>query len=522
MEKPIIYRLSDPNYTIYHRAALGGLAATIRAWTDNPPLGVRGSIDEPEKNSISLNWDDCLTDEEVFTRILAHSFLLDNKTSLIKIPGMFLSENRPDLGLAVHNGILNTFYAHRATSVINDGPRKTEIIRDADGNEIEIPFQPIKDCFFHQISAPPKTRNRETIKFKKDGSSKEKGILIQKLLPGTDIGRKAIEARVEEVLLMHFLLVACPIFNIKSRIFNQSKQRRKIQSCLIIPDVIDLQRFAAALSKLYSVKVARFSNTYLGRQVAGAEEAALSFMLDLSADDLLAQGRKSINGCLAIAMGVVSWGDPKQKYRSSAFSLKDVFEYSEISVFERANQLFGGGKIKKGESENYIESSHPIPELIAANLAANRHWCDRFLLLVDSKKKFRQMRFSTGGLSKVSKVVKDDDDKVVIKTFQQAWKMTMGQIGERSEIGNLDFERLVEVRREKIRNEILRAKTPSALAGWFLKFCADATKGASLAPIRDDADRIRFFIFNPRNFDRFQNLLLFALLSYVGDHESNT
>ena len=40
MEKELTYRLSNPNYTIYHRAALGGLAATIRAWGTNPPDGI--------------------------------------------------------------------------------------------------------------------------------------------------------------------------------------------------------------------------------------------------------------------------------------------------------------------------------------------------------------------------------------------------------------------------------------------------------------------------------------------------
>jgi hypothetical protein len=55
------------------------------------------------------------------------------------------------------------------------------------------------------------------------------------------------------------------------------------------------------------------------------------------------------------------------------------------------------------------------------------------------------------------------------------------------------------------------------VANWFLKFCADATKGGSLAPIREDAELIRDFIFNRRNFDRLQNLLLFGLVSYESD-----
>jgi hypothetical protein len=67
-----------------------------------------------------------------------------------------------------------------------------------------------------------------------------------------------------------------------------------------------------------------------------------------------------------------------------------------------------------------------------------------------------------------------------------------------------------------MRNAILRTKTADALASWFLRFCADATKGGALGALREDGMRIRKFIFNPRNFDRFQNLCLFALVSYAG------
>jgi len=131
------------------------------------------------------------------------------------------------------------------------------------------------------------------------------------------------------------------------------------------------------------------------------------------------------------------------------------------------------------------------------------------------------MLFQREGLNKMAKAIRDEDDQAIIKAFHKAWEITMGQIGERARENNLDFSRLVEVRREKMRNEILRTKTPSALASWFLQFCINATKGAALDPIREDKERIRTFIFNQRNFERFQNLLLFALLSYAGDSSNN-
>ena len=119
--------------------------------------------------------------------------------------------------------------------------------------------------------------------------------------------------------------------------------------------------------------------------------------------------------------------------------------------------------------------------------------------------------------------VKDADDQAIIRAFQEAWRLTMGAMGERARREGLSFERLVEVERERMRNAILRTKTADALASWFLRFCADATKGGALPTLREEDVRIRNFIFNQRNFERFQNLCLFALVSYAGDEaKANT
>ena len=115
----------------------------------------------------------------------------------------------------------------------------------------------------------------------------------------------------------------------------------------------------------------------------------------------------------------------------------------------------------------------------------------------------------------MKEAIKDADDQAIIRAFHEAWRLTMGALGDRARRDGLDFPRLVEVERERMRNAILRAKTADALAGWFLRFCADATKGGALGALREDGIRIRTFIFNPRNFDRFQNLCLFALVSYA-------
>ena len=74
-----------------------------------------------------------------------------------------------------------------------------------------------------------------------------------------------------------------------------------------MPDVIDLEMFARSLHRIAITGqgMQRFSNTYLGRVVGGAEEAALRFLIDLQAEEITSE--RSVAGCLAVAMGKVAW-----------------------------------------------------------------------------------------------------------------------------------------------------------------------------------------------------------------------
>src|SRR5262249_8281855 len=110
MAKELIYRLSDPGYTIYHRAALGGLAATVRAWGANKPEGIEADL---QPDFVRLAWSDNLSDQEALRRILAASFkLTDDK--MIELPGQAIRVDQADLRLAVHNGIMGTFLDHNS------------------------------------------------------------------------------------------------------------------------------------------------------------------------------------------------------------------------------------------------------------------------------------------------------------------------------------------------------------------------------------------------------------------------
>lgn len=504
LPNPLVYRLSNPNYTIYHRAALGGLAATIYAWDndDGPPDGIKAEV---ERDQVRLSWDENLSDQEFLHRLIHASFKLDEETKLIELPGQQITAGIRDLRLAIHNGIAATFLQHNKMRPGEKTPRRMPI-SDADGTELGVFSYKAVNEYAHR-----KAQGLGLFDVKEGGGLPATAAIPQWMVPGATGGAAALEAPTDEVILLMYLMVGSAVFLLRPR-----TSQDKAQACVVVPDVTDLDGFATAIESIAGSgrKFQRFSNTYLGRVVGGAEEAALSFLLDLHAEKEVTS-EHSVAGCIVVAMGKVAW-DKNQINRSLIAKVRD--DYEEMAVFKAARPL-GRSKVRRTkEGVDYVVRSSPLPELVAANLAAGNHWCANFKSLVSKKIDFERMLFDRGGLNLMKEAIKDADDQAIINVFQKAWEIAMGRIGALDREGKLIFGRKTETESEKIRNAILRAKTSAALASWFLRFCADATKGAPLPTLRDTATatRVRQFIFNPRNFERFQNLCLFALVSYAG------
>jgi CRISPR-associated protein Cas8a1/Csx13 len=499
MEKELIYRLSNPGYTLYHRAALGGLAATIRAWGTNPPDGITAEV---TRERVRLAWSEQMTDQEALRRILEASFKL-TADRLIDLPGHGIKAGQDDLRLAIHNGITGTFLQHTQARSAEKEVSRFELRTDDDVSEI-FTYKALHN-YAHQTA-----KGTELLDKKYKGCFPSITSIPQSVVPGAMEGRRKLQAPAEEVILLLFLMVGSAIFLLRPRTYQD-----KAQYCVIVPDVIDLELFARHLHRIAATEpsIKRFSNSYLGRVVGGAEEAALRFLIDLKAEDITSE--RSVAGCLAVAMRKVAWVE-RQTSRSVIVKLKS--DYPEMDVFHAAETYLSKARVFKSQKgEGYARPTSWVPELVAANLAAERHWCAHFADLVKDKKDFDRMHFVQGGLKAMNEAIKDADDQVIIRAFHEAWRLTMRAIYERARRDKLNDSRLIEVERERMRNAILRAKTADALAGWFLRFCADATKGGALGALREDGLRLRKFIFNPRNFDRFQNLCLFALVSYASE-----
>ncbi len=499
MANELSYNLFNPGYTIYHRAALGGLAATVKAWKNNFPTGIKPEV---TRDSVTIRWDDSITDQEAIQRLLAASFRL-NSSQLIELVGQNIPESADDLRLAIHVGLCETFLQHNKMRPSEGKPRSISLRSPDDDTPIPFTYKAVLS-YAHQKAQKTGLLDPS----RPPGSLPAIGAIPQFLVPGTTQGMRELEASAAEVFLLHYLMVGSAVF-----LLRPSNSDARVQSCIIVPDVCDLLKFARELHGIAAV-AAMFKGRgegYLNRIAGGAEEAALRFLIDLVAQSEIADG-PGVAGCQALLMGKVAW-NPQQTSRSGSFRVG--LSYDELGIFKAAEKELGKARIiKTKKGEGLAVTSSPVPALVAANLAAGQHWATHFRTLVVDRKAFGQISYSRGGLHAMVEAITDEDDKALINAFHEAWEHTMGQLGERSRNEGADFSRLVDVDREKIRNSILRAKTPDALANWFLRFCASATKGNSLPAFRDHASRLRSMLFNMRHFERCQNLLLFALLSY--------
>ena len=95
------YRLSNPNYTIYHRAALGGLAATIKGLEGAMPDGLTAEV---TPDSLRIWWPEELADRDAVARLSRRHFVLPEE-KMIDLPGQGIPASEIDLRLAIHNAL---------------------------------------------------------------------------------------------------------------------------------------------------------------------------------------------------------------------------------------------------------------------------------------------------------------------------------------------------------------------------------------------------------------------------------
>ncbi|HJV47154.1 MAG TPA: type I-MYXAN CRISPR-associated Cas8a1/Cmx1 [Bacillota bacterium] len=498
MATEIIYQLNDPTFTIYHRAALGGLASTLMEWdTKRKDIKPNDIEYEYDNLTVKLRWDEGLDDTEAIARILEASFRLTDER-LIDLPGHGLRPNQDEQRVAIHNAILGTFLQHNK---MRPAEKKLRHVNLSDDDE-----KPKMVSYKALLTYAHRTAQGTDL-LKKNGDMPTWAKIPQSLIPGVTAGAKDFQVLGKDALLLLFLMVGCPVYILRSKIHQE-----KAQYGIVVPNVINLEDYCDAIRDLASSKN-KYVGEYERRIVGGLEEAALQFMLDIRVTDDLDYLSKGVDGCLTICMGRVAW-DKNQINRSAVQRIRSHYEQLGIFIAAKDSLL---GEIKTlitDQGEAYSIPASVIPSLTASNLVTGSHWARGFAHVVKEQKEFKQLLYMKEGFVKMNSAINLEEERALIDAFHEAWERTMAQLGDRARRDGLDFKRLVEVEQERIRNTILRQQTVDSLANWFLQFCASATRGGAMKSFQKYKEILYYYMCNQKYYERFQNLCLFALLSY--------
>jgi hypothetical protein len=382
---------------------------------------------------------------------------------MIWLPGTGISADRSLEILPVHQGLLVTFLQHFQKKGF--GAEKVAVL-DIDGESIPIAY---RECLWYAHQKP------------------FRGKITQDIVPGLTEGALPVSATPEEEFLYRFLCVACPVFAIHCG-------DERFRSCVVVPRVRDLSKFAVRLHRLAAPEALCFGVT--GRFAAGAEEAALRFMADLAAGEPTES--LAADEAVVFTMGTVAW-DPKQRNRSRVSRISGSVAGSRL--FRKVESLLGRPRAATNkEGVKYLATRSTLPALVAGNLARDLHWLSGFSSLREG------LHFHGRGLSMLIEELPSVEQDL-INAVHRGLRVAYAKAGERAREEHTDYGRLCDKERERVRTELLRIRGGDTAASWVVGYCA---RHGVKVPIG-----VASLLFGD-DWQRVVNLCLFALCSYAG------
>lgn len=311
------YDLKNPNYSVYHRVALGGLASTIKAWGSDSPEDIRCIVSD---QTVEISWPKTVSDTEALRRILKWSFRVSDDL-LIDLPGQRFGE-RKDLQLVIHEGILHSFLQHPNVRKCETVARRITVGRGGTKVPLYLRYKPVKSNVHQNPIGTNLFRYKHRPRFPKSA------LILQWMVPGAFTGATTLDGSPADVILLLFLIVGCSFFLVRP--IDRDPRR---QICLTLPDVSNLNEFCEQKRLTNSAENKSIkSSTYEGRIVGGSEVAAYRMLFDAQKISPEAQLRPRI--CNTITMGAMPW-DSHQMYRTEVREVdllcleQKLFQYVE-------------------------------------------------------------------------------------------------------------------------------------------------------------------------------------------------
>jgi CRISPR-associated protein Cas8a1/Csx13 len=343
--------LGNPRFTLLHRAGLAGLWMTLKqleAEKVNPPESLTWKL---TNRKVSLSWQG--NDKIVLEWLLKESFQLQD--GVITLRGLNAKTMRRDALAIVHQGILGTFLQHNSTH--KSKGVKTEVLQlDEGAPEIKVTYKELFGYAYQEFASNL---------CDKKGNLLAKPISIAGWLnPGAAVRHLAFSADTsfeeppECALILLFAPVACYYYILRSKL-----RDKRAQYALVIPEIIDLEKFARYKQDLHG----RLA-TYKDFHASGLGDAGLRFLTYETTAGIASDA--GVSRCLVVTLGTVAWST-QQKTRTDLYVVEagaEACKNYQICRNELSDRTF-----PNKDGNGFVISSF-ARELIAENLARGRVW----------------------------------------------------------------------------------------------------------------------------------------------------
>lgn len=458
-EPRLYYDLQNPNYSIYHRAALAGLASTIKAWGRETPADIRCKVTD---SAVSITWPDSLSDAEALQRILSWSFRISDD-KLIDMPGHRFGK-RQDLRALTHFCLMETFLQHPLTRNCENELRTMQIDMGRKELPLYVQYKAVTK-YAHQDARGTKIFSPEH-----HGKFPQFAKIIQPMIPGVLASGHSLRCSTQDTILLLFTCVGSQLF-----ILRPLKSTETQSFGIVIPEVTNLLEFCSEQKRLSSSAPFKsfYTNSFEGRVVGTIEEAALKLALDKTriSNDVPPRSR-------GIIMDNVPW-DAYQHYRTDA----QTFDVSNVSLtqFDKISETFRRCvNLMDSNFHTFLFPASFLPSLIAKNCLEHRAWyhgLDRQVEFADS---FEDMLSSHAAFRLlINSCSRDERD--AINLFHQSWLSILRKHAATGK--SLDMHWIHQTTSFTMHS-FMRLRSHRQLINWFIEFIETNSNERDSGPAR--------------------------------------
>jgi CRISPR-associated protein Cas8a1/Csx13 len=499
--KNITLELSNPQFSILHRAGIAGLWMTLNQ------LNKEG-VEAPD----NLTWKLFPQKVELFNItptnldwLFKEAFQIDQ--GLISLRGINAKNMRRDAVVIVHQGILGTFLQHNST--LKSAGIATEVLSldDEGQDQIEVKYKGVESYAYQTFIknlVDKKDKDKFVTKPINIAGWLNPGVVVKHVSFSADTSFKE---SFEGALALAFSPVACYYYLLRSRL-----RDIRAQYALVIPEVKDLEKFAQYKQDIHL----RYAS-YKDFHASGLGDAGMRFLTYETTTEL--SKLYEIERCKVVTLGTVSWSS-QQKTRTDLYLVESNLKVCRNYRVSREHLLDRVLQSKKGE--NYLMPSF-AREFIAENLARGQPWYQDLSMQVNSLELFKTLSYERRGLNQmVNHADWGEAEKLFVKACHQALSRLYAKSystlkeGEASKIEKINIQLFSKLNRCK------NAETCREIVVDLMSRGAIFSGRGSIPELVQHQDIIFSFVLLPENWKKVRDLVLLSLASYQGKNSSTT